>query len=262
MEFHSKMLELELLHIASGRFEYRAINTFPFNVFYVAMEPDSDSILENLTGNELIPATPDLVMVVPRNLRVRRDVHEKNAFFSVHFNLSLSSGFDLFDHCQTCFRRQDPVLVEKVRNILKEQDPVRATCMIHGLLFSFCSDYIPHVDRQMFLAGEKYRELMLRLRKNITARTTVSDLASELGMRADVFSRVFHREAGFPPSDVLKQLLTQKISRRLLETQEPLKVLADELGFCSEYHLSAFFKRQTGTPPSVFRRQFSCRDKT
>ena len=255
-EFYSRMLDLELLHIASGRFEYQAVNTFPFNVFYAALTPDPESILENLTGNEWIPAEKDLVMIVPRNLKIRRDVHVKNAFFTVHFNASLISGFDLFDNCPQCFRRRDPDMIRKIHSILAEKDPVRTACRIRAMILEFCADYIPAVDQRLLASSERYHDMLMHLRETVTARTTVMELAAKWGMRPDVFARSFHRDIGYSPSGLLKQFLTQRISRHLLEGDAPLKVIAEDLGFCSEYHLSAYFKRQIGMAPGQYRKHF------
>lgn len=51
----------------------------------------------------------------------------------------------------------------------------------------------------------------------------------------------------------LRQLRIELACSLLLTTSQPLKVIAEEVGFCDEYYFSRVFRRLRGLPPGAFR---------
>ncbi len=80
-------------------------------------------------------------------------------------------------------------------------------------------------------------------------------LARELGVAYSHFRREFKRHTGLSPQRYLGQLRLEKACRILGTTAEPVKAIADRLGFCSQYHFSAAFKRHFGVAPDHWRRR-------
>jgi AraC-like DNA-binding protein len=44
-------------------------------------------------------------------------------------------------------------------------------------------------------------------------------------------------------------------AKRIAETNQPLRVIAEELGFCDEFHFSRRFKQIAGVSPAVYRKR-------
>lgn len=80
-------------------------------------------------------------------------------------------------------------------------------------------------------------------------------IARELGVAYSYFRREFKRHTGLSPHRYRSQMRLEKARRLIGVSNEPLKTIADRLGFSSQYHLSSAFKRQFGLPPSAWRKR-------
>ncbi len=80
-------------------------------------------------------------------------------------------------------------------------------------------------------------------------------LARELGLAYSLFRREFKRHTGLAPYQYVQQLRLEKARRLIGNTNESLKVIAEQLGFASAYHLSAAFKGRYGEAPAHWRRR-------
>jgi AraC-like DNA-binding protein len=78
-------------------------------------------------------------------------------------------------------------------------------------------------------------------------------IARELGVAYSYFRREFKRHTGLPPQRYFSQMRLEKARRLMGATDEPLKGIADRLGFSSPYHFSNAFKRHFGLAPEHWR---------
>jgi AraC-like DNA-binding protein len=91
------------------------------------------------------------------------------------------------------------------------------------------------------------------LRAHLTAGHRVADLAARAGMSKYHFIRAYQRLTGQTPMADLQQLRIEVACSLLLTTNQPLKGIAEEVGFCDEYYFSRVFRRLRGLPPGAFR---------
>ena len=56
--------------------------------------------------------------------------------------------------------------------------------------------------------------------------------------------------------DHVKHLRLTEACRRLAVTDAPLRVIADDTGFCSPFHLSREFKTLFGQSPAAYRKTY------
>jgi AraC-like DNA-binding protein len=83
---------------------------------------------------------------------------------------------------------------------------------------------------------------------------TAADLARLSGMSVAHFYRRFRQLTGASPIDWLRRERISLAKRRLLETDDSIKAVADQSGYNSPFFFSRDFKNFTGLSPSEFRR--------
>ena len=84
----------------------------------------------------------------------------------------------------------------------------------------------------------------------------VQELAQEVGMSPDYFSRIFKQATGWSAMDYYQRRRIQHASWLLLNTPHTITEVAHTLGFCDSAHFSHLFKRQQGTSPRAYRKRF------
>lgn len=82
-------------------------------------------------------------------------------------------------------------------------------------------------------------------------------LAADMRLSYTAFRRAFKAQIGVPPGQFHQQALIEQASRLLLNTQLPIKEIADRLGFESALYFSRIFKKKTGLSPLHFRQNKS-----
>jgi AraC-like DNA-binding protein len=87
---------------------------------------------------------------------------------------------------------------------------------------------------------------------------TLSKLARVAGLSRAPLSRRFQAATGTSPLRWLRAHRLSRAERRLVETDMPLAVIADEVGYASEFAFAKAFKRRYGVAPGLFRRGVSC----
>ncbi len=83
---------------------------------------------------------------------------------------------------------------------------------------------------------------------------TVSKLARVAGISRAPLSRRFRAATGTSPLRWLRAHRLSRAERRLVDTELPLCVIADEVGYATEFAFSKAFKRRYGIAPGLFRR--------
>ncbi|MDX1636600.1 MAG: helix-turn-helix domain-containing protein [Balneolaceae bacterium] len=83
----------------------------------------------------------------------------------------------------------------------------------------------------------------------------VHEYAKMLHKSPKTLSNVFAAAGHRTPLEVIHQRILLEGKRQLLKTDKMAKEIAFELGFEDQSHFSRFFKKETGIPPSTYRKQ-------
>jgi AraC-like DNA-binding protein len=83
----------------------------------------------------------------------------------------------------------------------------------------------------------------------------VKDLARLSGLSEPHFYRRFRQVTGSSPIDWLRRERINHARRRLLQSNDPIKQVAEQVGYNDAFFFSRDFKRYTGLAPSEYRRQ-------
>ena len=81
----------------------------------------------------------------------------------------------------------------------------------------------------------------------------ISDLASIAGMSSSHFNRVFRTAVGSSPIDWLRHYRINQAKRRLIESNDPVKDVARQVGYSDQFYFSKDFKRFTNLSPTLYR---------
>jgi len=93
------------------------------------------------------------------------------------------------------------------------------------------------------------------LRENLRHRPGVNGIAKCAGLSLSRFRSVFVAEHAMTAGEFLLSVREAEAKRLLLETMEPLKAIADVLGYADAVVLNRAFKQRTGVTPAAFRRR-------
>ena len=110
---------------------------------------------------------------------------------------------------------------------------------------------------QGWLAALRDRQIgraLALIHKDPTNDWSVSSLASNVAMSRSAFSERFTDLVGIPPGRYLTDWRMQLARTRLLDSIEPVSLIAGDLGYQSEAAFCRAFKRTFGLSPSNMRR--------
>ncbi len=82
---------------------------------------------------------------------------------------------------------------------------------------------------------------------------TVAQLAKLASVSRATMAQRFTELVGVPPSSYLTAWRLRLAKERLRESDEPLQVIARDIGYGSGYAFATAFKRETGVPPGAWR---------
>jgi ABC-type Fe3+-hydroxamate transport system substrate-binding protein/AraC-like DNA-binding protein len=77
-------------------------------------------------------------------------------------------------------------------------------------------------------------------------------LAEMAGMSPGYYSSLFRKETGKSPMDMLAEIRINRAKQLLLDSDSPMRDIAQSVGYSSEYYFSSRFKQVTGLSPSAY----------
>lgn len=106
------------------------------------------------------------------------------------------------------------------------------------------------------VAGRQYVEQALALLdRGLVPECDVSHLAAAIHLSVPHLRLLFRRHLGVAPKTYLQQRRLGMAKGLLVETDLPVAIIAQRLGFVAPHHFSAAFTQAEGLPPSAWRRR-------
>lgn len=107
------------------------------------------------------------------------------------------------------------------------------------------ADYAPTLAARIkFFLDTKYTE-----------KLRIDELADRFGIHPNHLSRVFRQTYGRAPKQYLQELKLKKSARMLIESDAPVALIAESLGFEEQHAFSRAFKNYCGVSPSDYRKR-------
>lgn len=127
-----------------------------------------------------------------------------------------------------------------------------------------CSGLVIHIIGQIISLkkSENFRfsnvekaiqKACLIIRDNPARNLVVEDLAEELGINYSLFRKAFKKYTGLSPMQYHTSLRLKQAIYLLTNTDQSIKEISFNLGFCSVFYFSKLFKEKTGTTPGSYR---------
>ncbi|MBE2220589.1 MAG: AraC family transcriptional regulator, partial [Anaerolineae bacterium] len=118
---------------------------------------------------------------------------------------------------------------------------------VHQALFG-AEELPPHTSALI-------KESVAYLHQNYQRALTRTEIADELGMSEDYFSRAFSQELGISPWDYLNRYRVAQAKVLLLSSPDNMRKIARQVGITDPAYFSRVFSRIVGMSPSVYRRE-------
>lgn len=253
-------MNLHLQHAAIGCWPCFNRAAKPTNIFFTVFDDggDQDSFIQSAVTDEKMVMQSGFCYFIPFNHLTTWKLSPEIKFVSIHFNLELFYGIDLFQNYPECVRWEAGDLVEKMPRLLQERGNMTNIFHLNEIIYSICrrmaeKNALEHSVNMVTLT--RYTPVLRFVAEHGTAETRVEELADIMKLRSNVFSRNFTRDLGITPKLFLVNTLVRKASDLLRHPDCSVRSAAEELKFSSEYYFSSFFKKNTGWPPKVFQQR-------
>ncbi|MCA9974384.1 MAG: DNA-binding response regulator, partial [Anaerolineales bacterium] len=97
------------------------------------------------------------------------------------------------------------------------------------------------------------KQAVAYLHQNYTRPLTRQEIADDLGMSEDYFSRTFNKELGISPWDYLNRYRVAQAKSLLQTTSDSVQKIAHRVGFTDPAYFSRVFRKIVGQSPSAYR---------
>lgn len=81
----------------------------------------------------------------------------------------------------------------------------------------------------------------------------MTEVARSLGMSYESFRKKFAHRMGTPPSRYRQARMIEQACALLMRRSLSHRQIAEQLGFCDEFHFSKIFRKRMGFSPRAFR---------
>jgi len=259
IEAEFNALRLELCEAAEVAFTLHGRNRFTFSRLFLVCETAGAErgTLVNHTGNERFSMEAGCSYFLPSGIDFEYDFRETTRFLSFHFHLERYDR-EVFAGVAKCRELRDdagtiPQLLALMR---KKPFSLRDNWMLRSLLSAEIARVLPEGEGSSEAAERyaRYAGLLRFLREEAHGALSIEELAAVAGTPQQRLSREFPRDFGV----TLKQYLARSVAARaealLRNPAFKVREVARLLRFRDEYYFSRFFKRETGSSPSDYRR--------
>lgn len=152
---------------------------------------------------------------------------------------------------------------EQIFKLLRER-PLTLDVSLHAaisnlteLLFVARQDD-PEYHREARVSA-RFRGVLAQMRLDCKRPWKIEDLAGQAGISVPHFFRCFKNATGASPMDWLRRERINQAKRLLSETDERIRVIAEQVGYRDPFYFSRDFRKLVGVSPRRYRNQEQAR---
>jgi AraC-like DNA-binding protein len=148
-----------------------------------------------------------------------------------------------------------PTLINNLQ--INQRRPFCDKVESRGILFLLFSRFLRIAKPKVEVKDDRIHQVLTFIRKNLDKRIDVDMLSNKCCMSKDHFIRVFKHEMGVTPNLFVIQKKMERSELLLVTTAEPLKAIADALGYDDYSYFNRIFKKHIGLTPQQYREKYA-----
>lgn len=153
------------------------------------------------------------------------------------------SNPDAYDNHQT--------LISNIQ--LNKRRPFYDKVESRGILYVLMSRFLKYATPKTEVKDDRIQISLTYIRKNIYSHFDIDYLAKKACMSKDHFIRLFKRETGETPNIYIINRKMEIAELMLVTTVQPVKSIADMLGYEDYSYFTRMFKKVAGVTPQQYR---------
>ncbi len=148
-----------------------------------------------------------------------------------------------------------PMLISSLQ--MNQNRPFCDKVESRGILFLLISRFLKNARPRVDVRDDRIHQVLTFIRKNLDKHIDVDMLAGRCCMSKDHFIRVFKLQMGVTPNVFVTQKKMERSELLLVTTSEPLKAIADALGYDDYSYFNRIFKKHVGITPQQYRDKYA-----
>jgi AraC-like DNA-binding protein len=233
--------------------------TYFLTDFHATMEDDERSEWESdLLCDNFVFRPPDTTL--RSNLTAGRYIHVLQRRDTYDQLMKLTPGGAI--HLVPRYNLNDPLISQLVSTIANEMegsflDQILADALNTALavqITRLCSDPTAiTLEPSNGLSRERLKRVYDYIEAHLDVRLTLADLSGVACLSPYHFSRSFKQAVGMGPQRYVMHRRVERAKALIRRTDQPLALIAQEVGFADQSHLTSVFRREIGVTPGHFR---------
>lgn len=188
-----------------------------------------------------------------QNISNQHLIYKNNSFTNMKTNLMI---FDALCNRESIKAGVDPLLAFKISNNIKFYiNKISLSSELKFVAQRILTTYAKAVkDYTLLNYSSNIKKIILYIRKNLTYKISLDDIAKDLFITKEHLSRLFKKEMGITISEYIIKAKIQEAKNLLRQTDYNILDIAVLLNFANSSHFSNSFKKITGLSPSDYRK--------
>jgi len=122
-----------------------------------------------------------------------------------------------------------------------------------GIVLQLFSRFLKDAKPKEEANDDRIKRVLAHIRKNISSKLEIDELAKISCMSKDHFIRIFKKEIGQTPLNYITQRKLDRAQLLLTTTETPIKQIGFDLGYDDNSYFNRLFKSKIGVTPQIYR---------
>lgn len=125
-----------------------------------------------------------------------------------------------------------------------------------GILLQLTSRFVNNDNELFHLQQSKlrFRKMIYYIEKNIDKKLSIEELAKQVFLSADYFSKVFFDSMGIRPLEYINSKRIERAQMLLITTNLAIYQISDKVGISNSSYFTAMFKKHTRLTPEQYQK--------